>query len=144
LIKEFDLIVNQIYYKKKELLEGKINRMNLTENERTFLEYTVIVGSIFIFWLFISNLGIYVELFLGSQLDEYSMYQAESQERFEKQEYDNIQYLTNRIPDRVAKLENDIELLQKTMVETSRAAYDLCTGRACSPHRHPWGHTPQK
>ena len=92
--------------------------MNLTENERIFLENTVILGSILIFWLFIPHLGLASIHYVEEQLDDYSMYQAESQERLEKQEYDNLQYMNNHIPHRVSKLENDVELLQKTMEKT--------------------------
>ena len=108
--------------------------MNLTENERTLLEYTVILGSIFIFWMFIPNLGLASIHYVEEQLDEYSMYQAESQERCEKQEYDNIYYQNNHIAERVAKLENDIELLQKTMVKTVDMIQLLCHGHSCSPN----------
>ena len=112
--------------------------MNLTENERIFLENTVILGSILIFWLFIPNLGLASINYVEEQLEDYSMYQAESQERLEKQEYDNLQYMNNHIPHRVSKLENDVELLQKTMektvdmiqllCQTSRYARDAPTG----------------
>ena len=108
--------------------------MNLTENERTFLEYTVILGSIFIFWMFIPNLGLASIHYVEEQLDEYSMYQAESQERYEMREHENVHYRDNHIAERVAKLEEDNELLQKTMVKTVDMIQLLCHGHSCSPN----------
>lgn len=94
---------------------------NLTENEKSIIEFTTIMGGLFIFAIFIPN----IVTFLDYKLDEFLNYQkneemlSDLEYRYEhKYEYRYEHKYENNfkeINEKIVVLENDIKNLENTI-----------------------------
>lgn len=86
---------------------------NLTENEKSMIEFTTIIGGLLIFVLLIPNIATFIEY----GLDEYLNYQK-NEEMLSDLEYKYEQFYEKNfkeINEKIVLLENDIKHLENTI-----------------------------
>lgn len=86
---------------------------NLTENEKSMIEFTTIMGGLLIFALLIPNIATFIEY----GLDEYLNYQK-NEEMLSDLEYKYEQFYEKNfkeINEKIVLLENDIKHLENTI-----------------------------